>query len=186
MKKTMKLLAVAFIFGAISFTNASAQQKFGHINFQEVMALMSERDSALVKLQAYGKELTETQQAMEEDFNNKLKAYEEKKATWSQAIIEAKEKELTDLQQRIRQFQQTAQNDFGQRQQTYFAPIMEKAQGAIDKVAKSKGLIYVFDLSAGSVVYVDDIQSLNLLPLVKSELGIPASKTQPTQFAEQQ
>ncbi len=186
MKRTIKLLAVAFVFGAVSFTNASAQQKLGHINSQEVIALMPERDSALVKLQAYGKELTETQQAMEEDFNTKLKAYQEKKATWSQAIVEAKEKELGDLEQRIRQFRQTAENEFGQRQQTFFAPIMEKAQNAINKVAKAKGLIYVFDLSAGSVIYIDDIQSVNLLPLVKSELGIPASKTQPTQFGEQQ
>lgn len=184
MKKSIKLLAAALLLSAVSMVpdKAAAQQKFGHINSQEVLALMPERDSAIVKLQAYDKDLGDTQQAMIDDFNNKLRDYNEKKATWSQAVVEVKEKELTDLRQRIEQFRQTAQNDMSQREQTLFSPVIEKVQKAIDKVAKSNGLIYVFDLAAGSLIYVDDIQSLNLLPLVKSELGIPASKTQPTMF----
>ncbi len=67
-------------------------------------------------------------------------------------------------------------------QQVLMSPVIEKAQNAITKVAKENGLTYVFDLSAGSLIYYDDKGSVDLLPLVKKELGIPAEKVAPTQL----
>ena len=77
---------------------------------------------------------------------------------------------------------QQAEQDFSSRQETLLSPVMKKAQDAIDKVAKAQGLAYVFDLATGAIIYIDEANTVNLLPLVKAELGIPASKTQPTQF----
>ena len=57
--------------------------------------------------------------------------------------------------------------------------VMESA-----KIAKENGLTYVFNLAAGSLIYFDEAGSLNLLPLAKKELGIPAEKVAPTQFAQ--
>ena len=67
-------------------------------------------------------------------------------------------------------------------QETLFTPVLKKAQDAIDRVAKAHGYIYVFDTSIGSLVYINDAQSENLLPLCKADLKIPASKTKPTQY----
>ena len=120
MKKTIKLLVASVIAVAAFMPTKASAQKFGHINSQEIVALMPERDEAFTKLQAFGKELNET--------------------------------------------------------------VMKKAQDAIDKVAKAQGLAYVFDLATGAIIYIDEANTVNLLPLVKAELGIPASKTQPTQF----
>ena len=86
------------------------------------------------------------------------------------------------LLQPLQQFQQTAEQDFSTRQESLLTPVMKKAQEAIDKVAKAQGIAYVIDLSSGAVIYVDEANTVNLLPLVKAELGIPASKTQPTQI----
>ena len=61
-------------------------------------------------------------------------------------------------------------------------PVYKKAFEAIEKIAKAQGLAYVLDLASGALIYIDDANTVNLLPMVKSELGIPASKTQPTQF----
>ena len=78
MKKTIMILAAAFILGAAFMpTKASAQQKLGHINSQEIVALMPERDSAMVKLQKLAKELQETLSAMGDDYNAKIKDYQE-------------------------------------------------------------------------------------------------------------
>lgn len=182
MKKTLKLLAVAFAFGAVLIvpSKALAQNKFAHTNFQLVVALMTERDSAVVKLQKYGNDLNETLVGMQNDFNTKLKAYQDGNGTWSAAIKDAKEKELSDIQQRIEQFNQSAQQDYSERQQTLFAPVSQKAQTALTKVAKEGGYIYVFDTS--SLLYFNDTMSKDITAQVKAELGIPASKTQPTNF----
>jgi outer membrane protein len=50
-------------------------------------------------------------------------------------------------------------------------PVMEKARGAIDEVAREHGLIYVFDISQGNPIYTSE-ESLDMLPLVKAKLGV--------------
>ena len=55
-------------------------------------------------------------------------------------------------------------------------PIMKKAQNAIDKVSKNKKLTYVFDVSKGSIIYVDDKNSIDIMEAVKKELKITTAK----------
>lgn len=179
----MKKIALV-LFCVVSMSFAANAQKFGHINSEEIISLMAERDSAILKLQAYATELDETLQGMESEYNAKYAEYTRKQSEWTAAIRESKEKDIQDLIQRIQQFQQTAQQEMQQMQQVYMAPVYEKAQNAITKIAKENGLTYVFNLAAGSLIYFDEAGSLNLLPLAKKELGIPAEKVAPTQFAQ--
>ena len=95
MKNVTKFLAIAMVFFA---TQAFAQVKIGHININELVELMPERDSAVVKLQNYAKELDETMQGMQQEFNTKLQTYQQKNATWTAAILEAKTKELQEME----------------------------------------------------------------------------------------
>ncbi len=186
MKKITILLGVALLMMAtFSFSQkAMAQEnsKLAYINTEEVFSLMPERDSAIVKLQKFQAELAETGQSMENDFNAKVKEYQDKAKNWAPAVVESKEKEISELQQRIQNYYNQAQQDFAERQETLMAPITEKLRNAIDKVAKSKGFTYV--LERNSLVYVGP-NAINLIDDVKKELGIPASKTQPTQFNQQ-
>lgn len=185
MKKITSLFGVALLFAATMFCSQKAvaqdNAKLAYINTEEVFHLMAERDSALVKLQKFQAELTETGQSMESDFNTKVKEYQEKAKNWAPAVVEAKEKELSELQQRIQNYYNQAQQDFAQRQETLMAPITEKLRAAIVKVAKAKGVTYV--LEASTMAYISD-NAINLLADVKKELGIPASKTQPTQIGQ--
>lgn len=89
------------------------------------------------------------------------------------------------MQERLQMFQQNAQQEMGQLQQTLYAPVFEKANKALEKVATDGGFTYVLDLSAGAIIF-KGAASVDLLPQVKSELGIPASKTTPTQLPSQQ
>jgi outer membrane protein len=70
---------------------------------------------------------------------------------------------------RIQQFQQTAGKDLQQKELDLYKPILEKAQAAIQKVAKAKGFQYVLDSTTGSGVLVAD--GTDLLADVKKELG---------------
>ena len=76
---------------------------------------------------------------------------------------------MQDMGSRIQQFQQTAQKELGQKEVDLLKPIMEKAQTAIKKVAKSKQITYVLDATTGSGVLVADGE--DLLVAVKKELG---------------
>jgi len=170
MIRITKGLMIAALF--FSVASISAQNlKFGHINSQELLMAMPERDSAEVKLKKYGKDLQDQIETLQVEFNKKYQDYLQKKATFTDAIREMKEKELSDLQQRSQEFEQTAQQDYQKQQAELMKPIVDKANAAISKVAKANGFIYVFDVSTGSVAYFSD-QSVDVLPLVKKELGI--------------
>ena len=82
-------------------------------------------------------------------------------------------------------FQQNAQQEMGQLQQTLYAPIFDKANKAVEKVGTDGNFTYVIDLSAGALIF-KGASSIDLLPQVKAELGIPASKTTPTPVGGQQ
>ena len=179
MKKIVLLAICVLSFSAFS----QAQNiKIGHINSNELISLMSERDSALVKLMAYEDDLQETLEGMGTEYNNKVNEYQRKSNEWAPVVLETKQRELQELGQRIQQFQQNAQQEMAQMQQTLMTPVIEKAQKAVEKVSKAQNLTYVFDLSAGALIYYDEAVSVNLLPLVKKELGIPAEKVAPTQL----
>lgn len=166
---TKGLMIAALILSAASI---SAQNlKFGHINSQELLMAMPERDSAEVKLKKYAKDLQDQIETLQVELNKKYQDYLQKKATLTDAIREMKEKELQDLQQRSQEFEQTAQQDYQKQQADIMKPIIDKANAAISKVAKANGFIYVFDISTGTVAFFSD-QSVDVLPLVKKELGI--------------
>lgn len=181
MKNVTKFLALVMVLFA---TQSFAQTKLGHINMQELVALMPERDSAVIKLDNYAKELDETMQGMQQELQTKYQTYQQKNATWTAAILEAKTKELQEMQERLQMFQQNAQQEMSQLQQSLFAPVFEKANSAIEKIGKEGGFTYIFDLSAGAIIYKEG--GIDLLPEAKKELGIPASKTTPTQLQPQQ
>jgi outer membrane protein len=171
MKHFTRLFLVLLISGI--FNTLTAQNyKFGHINAQELIALMPERDSAQAKLEIYSKELQESIESMQVEFNTKLNTYQQKQATWSAALLDTKQKELQDLRTRIDEFQQTAQEEFQRMQQSLLRPIIEKANNAIEKIAKQEGFTYIFDLSIGAIPYHNPEHSIDLLPLVKKELNI--------------
>ncbi len=182
MKNVTKILALVMVLFA---TQSFAQTKLGHINMQELINLMPERDSAVIKLENYAKELDETMQGMQQEFNTKYQTYQQKSATWTAAILEAKTKELQEMQERLQMFQQNAQQEMGQLQQTLYAPVFDKANKAIEKIGTDGGFTYIIDLSAGAVIF-KGASSIDLLPMAKAELGIPASKVAPTQLAPQQ
>ena len=83
-------------------------------------------------------------------------------------VKEVKEKELMDLQNRIQEFQQSADDKMGKKRQELFKPILDKAQKAIKDVGSEGGYDYIFD--GGQLLYAKD--SENIVPAVKAKLGI--------------
>jgi len=77
---------------------------------------------------------------------------------------------LQSLQQRIIEYQQSAQQDIQRKQYDLQVPIIEKIQNAINSVGKENGFAYIFDVSQGSVIYTEGGE--DVMALVKAELGI--------------
>ena len=150
-------------------------QKFAHVNSQELVQLCPEADQARATLAAASQEAQDTYDDMREEFNSKLSQYQQKGSTWTQAIRESKEKELTEIQQRIQEFGQSVQAELQQQEQQLMAPIYEKANKTVQDLAKEGGYIFVFDIS--TALYVDPAQSTDLTPAARKALNIAADRT---------
>jgi outer membrane protein len=167
MKKIILLVACSFAL----LTNVNAQSlKLGHINSQELLAMMPEVKKADADLKAYAKSFEDQLETMTKEYQKKMSDYQAQEKTMTDAVKEVKQKEITDLGARIESTQKSAEEKVMAKKQDLFKPILDKAEKAIKAVAKEKGFDYVFDLSTGSVLVARDTD--NLLPLVKAKLGI--------------
>ena len=148
--------------------------KFGHINAQEIITVMPEFTKAQNDIQNLEKQLTAELQRTQEEFNKKYQEFQQAiaKDSLPPNIAERRQKELQDMMQRQEQFQQDAQQQMQKAQNDAMAPIYKKLDDAIKAVGAAEGVIYIFDLARTPVAYVNESQSINLTPKVKTQLGI--------------
>lgn len=172
MKKIIFIAAAMFMTMPLSAQNV----KFGHVNMQEIVFLMDETDSARVTLDKYNKDINDTYEAMMKEYGVKVNTYQQMSANWTPAVLEAKAKEIQDIEARIQQFQSDAQRDMQNKQQELMRPIQIKANDAVVKVGKANGLVYIFDVSTGAVPFVNDALSMDVTNQLKQELNIPLDK----------
>ncbi|MCX7986919.1 MAG: OmpH family outer membrane protein [Bacteroidales bacterium] len=169
----MKRIVVSLLVLFFSTWALFAQQtlKIGHINTQELLQAMPETDSAQLKLEKMQKELQSQLEVMQVELNNKYQDYLSKRDTYSELVRQTKEDELQNIQQRIQQFAQNADQDLQKKRADLYRPILDKANKAIEAVAKENGFTYILDLSSGVVLFHSD-SSLDILPLVKAKLKL--------------
>lgn len=172
MRNLMKFIAV-FLFVGITASVSAQTPKFGHIDLQALIQVMPERATAETEFNKFQGDLEEVFGELQKDLQTKMAEFQQLGDSVSEIKRNAKVAEIQDMQQRIQNYQQTAQQQMQQKQADLFKPIFAKAEKAIEEVAKEKSLIYVFDVSeGGSNVLYKSNESLDVLPLVKTKLGI--------------
>ncbi|HEX5002166.1 MAG TPA: OmpH family outer membrane protein [Bacteroidia bacterium] len=168
MKKSIKI-AFLFLLATVSFSNAQTL-KFGHINSTELLAAMPETKMADSTLKKFGSSLETQLKTMTNEYQSKISDYRANEASMADPIKDAKAKEIGDLEQRIQDFQDSAQQSLSKKKEEVYTPIIKKAEEAIKSIAKEKSYSYIFDTSAGVVLYAQD--SDDIMPLVKTKLGL--------------
>lgn len=170
-----RFISIAVVIFVVAFAGKSAMAqsfKFGHINSDELIQTMPEYDSATVKLEKFRKELVNALELMSVELNNKNDTYQKENKNYSDIVKQTKEQELIDMQKRIQDFQNNAQTQLQNKQAEVFQPIYAKVDKAIKDVGKENGFLYVFDIAKGALLYFDEAKSVNVLPLVKTKLGL--------------
>jgi Outer membrane protein len=167
-----RFTAIAALIIFVAATGHAQNMKFGHINSDELIQAMPEFDSATAKLEKYRKELVNALELMTVELNNKNDAYTKESKNLTDIVKQTKEQELIDLNKRIQEFQQNAQEQLQNKQVELFQPIYTKVDKAIKDVGKENGFLYVFDVAKGSLLYFDETKSTNIMPLAKAKLGI--------------
>ncbi|GMT45277.1 MAG: hypothetical protein IEMM0006_1109 [bacterium] len=167
-KKGILLLAAALFISGFGF--AQSTLKIGYINSSKLMGTMPAADSAQTQVKIYATGLQKQMQSMAQEYQSKVQSYQSNVGTMSDLIRQTKEKEISDLQQRIQAFQASADKDVQKKQQELFQPIIAKVKAAIDAVGKEYGYTYILDVSQGVVLYY--AAGNDVTPLVKKKLHL--------------
>ena len=167
----MKKLIICAICALCGFTTANAQQKFGHVNSQEIIQAMPEFSKARTEIEALTKQYEADLKSMYEELQKKGEAYEKEQATLPANIKERRVKELAEMQQKIQQNYQDNQQALAQAQQEKMNAITTKVLDAIKAVGQAGNYIYIMDMGSG-VPYISTTLSTDVTAEVKKKLGI--------------
>ena len=166
MKNLVKSIAiVALSLGTVTTLSA---QKIAHLSLDSLVSVMPESKTAQETAQKYLKDLEGQVATMETELQTKYNDYMQNSAGMSDLVKSTKEKELQDLNKRIEDFKQSAQQDYQRKYAELSRPIYDKAKKAIEIVAKENSYKYVLDTSSGNVLYTEPAD--DILPLVRKKL----------------
>lgn len=168
MKQTLFLL----LFLTLSVVEISAQ-KYGHLNFGNLITIIPDTKAADSQLEAYQKQLVAKGEEMAKAFQADYQAFvtEVQGGGLSPVKQQEKEQELQKKQSEILAYEQEVMQNVNKKRDELLKPIVEKAQNAVNEVAKEGGYLIIFDTSIfNAVLFARD--SEDVLPQVKAKLGI--------------
>lgn len=163
---------IALFLIALLPLGAMAQNvKLGHVNSQEILSLMPERETIEKSLSDLQTQWENELLKMREEYYAKIKEFQDKQATMPETIKQARQSEIAEMEQRITTFNQTASADLQKKQQELFNPVVEKVKKAINDVGAENGFTYIFDMAANSIVYQSP-NSNDITVMVKKKLNL--------------
>lgn len=166
MKKLKSLFAAILIFiGASSFVNA--QSNVAHIDTQALAESMPEMKAAQSQLEKLQKTYDTEIKTLVKEFETKIKQYEVEAESKTAEENAKRAEEVQGMQANISAYRQGALDDLQKKQEDLYAPILDKARTAIEKVGRAQGFQYVMDKNGLLLA-----EGKDLLIDVKKELGI--------------
>ena len=147
-------------------------QKFGHIRSQEILIVMPEYTKAQADIETMQKQYEEEMKRVEEEFQKKFTAFQQEQANLPKNILERRQKELQELNERGMQMQQDAQQELQQSWMEMLEPIAKKIDDAIKAVGQEGGYVFIFDLNATQIPFINETYATDVTSAVKAKLGI--------------
>ena len=167
MLKKFALLALC----ALPFSLFAQDAKFGHINSQEIISAMPEVANIEKDVDAIGKQYEGEIMKMQEEYNAKVKEFQEKQDSMPEGIKKVRVAEIQEIETRVNTFRQNAYQEIQKKQQELFVPIREKVTKAINDVAVEGKFTYIIDLGSQAIIYKSPTSN-DITAAVKKKLAL--------------
>lgn len=146
-------------------------QKFGHVNFGNLLNEMPATDVADKELEAYQKELVAEGEKMLEKLRSAAEILDKEIPNLAPVEANKRKAQLQKDQQAIQLYEQKMPMLLEQKRRELLAPIIERAKDAIKAVGKEQGFEMIFDSSLfNSLLFTEE--GTDVLPAVKAKLGL--------------
>lgn len=161
-------LFAAFLFLAPSLTMA---QKYGHLNFGNLISSLEETKAADTELEAYQKQLVTKGEEMAAAWQKEAQAFAQKVQSGALApkIQQETQAKLEEERNKILAYEQEVSQKVQAKRQELLEPLVTKAEQAIKDVAKENGYIMIFDTSVFNAILFAE-ESDDVMELVKAKL----------------
>jgi outer membrane protein len=84
---------------------------------------------------------------MADEYQNKIKKYDQEASTVTDAVNQTRQTEVQDLVKRIQDYRDNAQKELQKKESDMVKPLMDKIKASISKVGKAKGYQYVLNVA---------------------------------------
>lgn len=158
------IIAVLLMIPSMAFA-----QKFGTVDTESFMPNMPEIKEMQATLETTSKKYEDELANLRQKFQKELEDYQNLPADTPESIKERRAQELQDLDQKMQQFYQNAQNEIQQTQVRLMQPIQDRVRQAINAVGAEGGFTFIFEKQMPVYVGTD---AVDVTPLVKKKLNI--------------
>ena len=162
-----KLILMLMVFAPLA---TFAQQKFGHLNVQDVVQSLPEFSNAQGEVESQAKIYDSELKQLSDELQRTADDYQKAAPTMPGTQKKDTETELNNLYQKFQQAQQDDAQALQKLREEKLAPIQTKLQNAIKNVGDRGKYVYIMDVSAG-IPYISTTLSTDVTAEVKAELN---------------
>ena len=171
--RKITFLAFAFIVILASGNPLSAQSKYGHMNYGNLLEQIPELKSGNTQLETYRNQLVKQGQDRVSKWEKEVQTMQVKAQAGELTGLQVKqaEEKLGKEQQAIAALEQEVVDKITKKRNEILKPIIDKVNGAIQEVGKENGYAMIFDSSLYNFILSAE-DSDDVTPLVKKKLGL--------------
>ncbi|MCF0219283.1 MAG: OmpH family outer membrane protein [Muribaculaceae bacterium] len=144
------MLKKFLIAALVALPMVASAQSFGVVRTQEILEAMPAFQEMKTKIEASSKTYEDEFNKLQQEFEKKYTEFQtlQSDSTTPDTIKERRMQELQELDNKIQQFRNTAQQDLQRQQMTLLQPIQEKVMQAIQTVGQEGNYTFVFENTA--------------------------------------
>ncbi|WP_062061105.1 OmpH family outer membrane protein [Aquimarina longa] len=165
----MKKIIVSILLLVVSI-QLNAQSKTGTIDSEFILSQMPELNKVKEDLKAYNTKLEAQLKVKVDDYQGKVKAYQENVASFTEPVKKTKQEEIITLENDIAKFRQNGAQLVQLEQNKLLQPLYKKIGTALEQIAKAEKYTQVFTITSSGLAFVDP--AYDLTKAVMTKLGI--------------
>lgn len=144
-------------------------QKFGMVDTNNLMQSLPAVKEVQTQLEASVKKYNDEETKLREEYEKKVKEFQEMDKTTPEAIQKRRIEEIQALEQKISEFRQTASQDLQRQQEQLMQPIQKQIMDAIQSVGTEGGYTFIFEQG---VSLFSGKEVVDVTPQIKTKLGV--------------
>ncbi|MDD2512637.1 MAG: OmpH family outer membrane protein [Proteiniphilum sp.] len=170
---TQKIFFSLAVCMLLAGTSAFSQQQINvaYVNTDELLNELPAKQQATEQLLTLSNNYKKELELMQNDYNKKYSDYITYQASLAENIKLRRMQELTELESRMQQFMELAQQDIENQEKELLKPLRQKISEAIHAVGLEQRFTVIYDLADSGIAFVSP-DAVNANPLVKRKLGI--------------